>query len=80
MKRLILAATVAGFGLAIQLPAEAMSIAPIGQGDSGITLVAQGCGPGGHRDGFGHCRSNFRPRFARRCPPRMALDRFGHCR
>jgi hypothetical protein len=59
-----------GFGFAMALglaglsgAAQAMPIpGESGPGASGITLVAQGCGPGMHRGPYGGCRPNYGPR------------------
>jgi hypothetical protein len=32
-----------------------MPVAPFGGVDAGVTLVAQGCGPGWYRGPYGHC-------------------------
>jgi hypothetical protein len=37
------------------VPAQAMPIAPLGDVNSGVTFVAQGCGPGFYRGPYGHC-------------------------
>ena len=53
----------AGLGAAQAAPLTV----PAGSG-SHIELVSGGCGQGGHRDGYGRCRPNFRQE-VRRCPP-----------
>lgn len=53
MKKLIIAAIAMSAALASISPAQA----------------AQGCGPGGHRGYYGHCRPDRGPRFA---PPPVA--------
>lgn len=45
MKKLLAIALVAGAAIAASAPADA----------------AQGCGPGGHRGPYGHCRPNYGP-------------------
>ena len=57
-----------GFAMALGLAglsgaAQAMpSPGDGGLGASGITLAAQGCGPGMHRGPYGGCRPNYGPR------------------
>ncbi len=66
MKVLIVAA---GLGLGAIFGAQAAPSGVVAPGVSGgIELVSGGCGAGGHRDGYGHCRPNYRPEY-RRCPP-----------
>jgi len=48
--------------------ASAAPIAPLGQDDAQIVLVAGGCGPGWHRTPWGGCRPNWvGPRHGPRC-------------
>lgn len=54
MKKLMLAAVVAGFGF-IAAPAMAMPVGPATSSDL-VTTVAGGCGPGWHRGPYGGCR------------------------
>lgn len=54
MQKVLMAAVVALVGLAAA-PATAMPIGPVGDGPSGVTLVAEGCGPGFVRGPYGHC-------------------------
>ena len=72
---------VLGLGLLAAVPlsrAEAASAPALPTG--GIELIAQGCGPGGHRDRFGYCRPNYAPppRY-RGCPPAYHPTPYG-CR
>jgi hypothetical protein len=55
--RTIVAALIGIAALAgtVAAPAQAMPIAPLGTVDSGVTFVAQGCGPGFYRGPYGHC-------------------------
>ena len=67
MRRILIATLSAGALLTMAAVAQAM---PFGKGapstDSGITLVAGGCGPGFHRGPYGGCRPNgYGPRFGR---------------
>lgn len=78
MKRMMLAAAVAGFGMLAAVGAEAMPAVPMAVDSPSVTLVAQGCGPGGHRNDYGRCRPNYGR--DRGCPPRSRPDRFGRCR
>jgi len=63
-----------GFAMALGLAglsgaAQAMPIpGDGGSGAAGITLIAQGCGPGMHRGPYGGCMPNYGPR--RYGPPR----------
>lgn len=80
MRRLALAAAVSLAAITAGASAQAMSVLPSGPLDNGITRVEGGCGPGGHRDPYGRCVPNFRPRYYRACPPGMHLNPYGHCR
>ena len=63
MKSLIAAAIIASAGVFAAATAQAMPIAAVNQDEvSGVIKVADGCGPGGHRGPYGHCR----PRYS--CP------------
>ncbi len=63
MRALAAFAVAAGLGLA-SFSAQAMPFSPApGDGDSFVSHVAYGCGPGMTRGPYGHCR----PRF--NCPP-----------
>ena len=42
--------------------------APVFSNAPEIMQVSGGCGPNGHRDGYGNCRPNYRPNY-RACPP-----------
>lgn len=53
------------------LPSQAMPIPPAGPVAGGITLVAQGCGPGYHRGPWGHCRPLYT------CPPGWHTGPYG---
>ena len=67
MRNLILALAT---GAALSVSAVSVNAAPMsavydaGQAPE-LILVSGGCGPAGHRNGFGHCVPNFRP--APRC-------------
>jgi hypothetical protein len=41
------------------VPSQAMPLPAAGPDIGNVTLVAQGCGPGGHRGPWGHCRALF---------------------
>jgi hypothetical protein len=75
MKKLIAIAFLAGIGLASVSPSHAVPVAPLDQAQAGaVTRVAQGCGWGGHRGPYGHCR----PLFS--CPPGWHTGPYGrHC-
>jgi hypothetical protein len=64
MKTLIAIAVIAGAGVIAAASSQAMPLlAPVQQDEaSGIIKVAEGCGAGGHRGPYGHCR----PRYS--CP------------
>jgi hypothetical protein len=49
-----------GFGLLglAAVPASAMPFGSMAVSDPGVTLVAQGCGPGFHRGYYGRCIPN----------------------
>jgi hypothetical protein len=70
---------VAGFALALAVPAHAMTPAPIPQPDRVITQVAFGCGPGRTRVG-GVCVARTTIRHARRAARRCAFWHGGVCR
>ena len=55
MRKLLVAAFLGLSGLAA-VSANAMPIAPLSDTNPGVTLVAQGCGPGGWRGPYGGCR------------------------
>lgn len=64
-------AQAAGFGAAALPPAGS---------PAAVEQVSGGCGPGGHRDGYGNCRPNRPPPGAyRRCPPGFHPSPYG-CR
>jgi hypothetical protein len=50
----MLAATAAGFAVAV--PAQAMPFPSVSGARPGVTLIAEGCGPGWYRDFYGRCR------------------------
>ncbi len=79
MKRLVLATAVTVAAMAAGMTAQAMPIPLASQQDTSIVRIADGCGPGGHRDGFGRCVPNYR-RFYRGCPPGFHLNPYGRCR
>ena len=80
MKTVILAASITLGALLTGTAAEAMPALQSGAVDNGITQVAGGCGPGGHRNGYGRCVPNFRGGFRRGCPPGMHPIGYGRCR
>jgi hypothetical protein len=79
MRRLMIAAVFAGTALVASAGAQAMPAIGIGAANSAVTLVADGCGPGGHRNGYGRCVPNFHRPFFRRCPPGFHPTPYG-CR
>jgi hypothetical protein len=50
---LTLAATATGF--AVTVPAQAMPFPSVSEARPGVTLIAQGCGPGWYRGPYGRC-------------------------
>jgi hypothetical protein len=54
MRNMFVASAVALLGLAAA-PADAMPFPPVGDGPSGATFVAYGCGPGWTRGPYGGC-------------------------
>lgn len=52
-------------------PSQAMPIPATGPATNGVTLVAQGCGPNGHRGPYGHCRRLYT------CPPGWHTGPYG---
>lgn len=92
--KLIVAATLLGSLIAGTSFANAMPLAPAGQGgNADVIKVAGGCGPGFHRGPYGGCRPNrgavvvVPPRryiapapYVRRCPPGTFMGRYGRCR
>ncbi len=56
MKKLMLAAVVAGFGF-VAAPAMAMPVGPATSNDL-VSTVAGGCGPGWHPNPWGRCVAN----------------------
>jgi hypothetical protein len=66
---------VAAFATALSgwaVSAQAMPVGAVAQDEAGVSLVAQGCGPGFHRGPYGGCRPNFGPR---RFAPRIVAPR-----
>lgn|SRR5574337_363591 len=57
MQKALISSAVALLGLAA-VPAQAMPLGPVVGADPGFTLVAQGCGPGWHRNYYGRCIPN----------------------
>ena len=51
--------------------AQAMPIPAPNLASGDVTLVAQGCGPGGHRGPYGHCRALYT------CPPGWHTGPYG---
>ncbi len=50
---------------------QAMPIPAANLASGDVTLVAQGCGPGGHRGPYGHCRALYT------CPPGWHTGPYG---
>ncbi|TMI99972.1 MAG: hypothetical protein E6G97_20495 [Alphaproteobacteria bacterium] len=73
MKMLIAAAVVSLGGLGL---AQAMPVAPA-PADGIVTLAAQGCGPGFHRNPAGHCVPD--EPVVRGCRPGFRRDALGRC-
>lgn len=80
MRSFMFAAAIALGSVSAGLSASAMPALQSGPLDSGITTVAQGCGPGGHRDYYGRCVPNFRGPGFRACPPGFHLSPYRVCR
>ena len=57
MRKTLMASGFALLGLAAA-PASAMPFGSMAGADPGVTLVAGGCGPGGHRNYYGRCVPN----------------------
>ena len=57
MLKALVASTVAWFGLAA-VPVQAMPVGSLAGLHPGVTLVAQGCGPGWRRNYYGRCIPN----------------------
>ncbi|HTR11933.1 MAG TPA: hypothetical protein VMI72_01450 [Roseiarcus sp.] len=57
MREAVIASAVALLGLAA-VPAQAMPFGSVTGAHPGVTLVAQGCGPGWHRNYYGRCIPN----------------------
>jgi hypothetical protein len=55
MQKTLIASALALMGLSAAAPAQAMPFPPLSDGQSGVTLVAMGCGPGFTRGPYGHC-------------------------
>lgn len=72
MKHLLAVSLLTGLmSLGTVTAAQAMpGVGPVpAVGAGNITLIAQGCGPGGFRDRFGRCFYRRPPPFRRFCPP-----------
>ncbi|RBP11150.1 hypothetical protein DFR50_11735 [Roseiarcus fermentans] len=54
MSKWIVTASVLG-GLAAAVPAQAMPFSALSDAQPGVTLIAQGCGPGWFRNPWGRC-------------------------
>jgi hypothetical protein len=74
MNKLVSIVFAAGLAL-LTTGAQAMPLAAIDASNGAVIIqVAQGCGPGGHRGRFGHCRPLYD------CPPGWHTGRYGvHC-
>jgi len=74
MNKLVSIVFAAGLAL-ITAGAQAMPLAAIDASNGAVIIqVAQGCGPGGHRGPFGHCRPLYD------CPPGWHTGPYGvHC-
>ena len=81
-----------GLGVSVLVPATAQAL-PVAPGPSiaaPIELVAGGCGPGGWRGPWGHCRNTpyvgrlpggwYQTRGGGGCPPGYWRGPWGHCR
>jgi hypothetical protein len=79
MNKLFALAFFAGLSVATFNAANAVPIAPV-NADTGITLVAGGCGPGWHRGPFGGCRRNYANPAAHACPRGYHIGPGGRCR
>ncbi len=55
MQKTLIASALALLGLSAAVPAQAMPFPPLSDGQSGVTLVAFGCGPGWTRGPYGRC-------------------------
>ena len=63
MRQLVAACVFGGFAGLAAASASAMPIAPPpGLDDGNLTLIAQGCGPGGFRGPYGGCHYGAAPR------------------
>jgi hypothetical protein len=54
MQKLLLTSAVAIVGFAA-VPAQAMPFSSLSDAQPGVTLIAQGCGPGWYRGPYGRC-------------------------
>jgi hypothetical protein len=74
MNKLVSIVFAAGLAL-LTTGAQAMPLAAIDASNGAVIIqVAQGCGPGGHRGHFGHCRPLYD------CPPGWHSGPYGvHC-
>ncbi len=74
MNKLVSIVFAAGLAL-LTANAQAMPLAAIDASNGAVIIqVAQGCGPGGHRGPFGHCRPLYD------CPPGWHTGPYGvHC-
>lgn len=61
MSKTVLAAGAVALLSFVSLNAQAFPVAPTPSAGPDLTLVAQGCGPGFHRNEFGRCRPNGPP-------------------
>jgi hypothetical protein len=69
---MVMAVALLGSAQAAQFSAPEMT------GSGSIILIEGGCGPGGHRDYNGYCRSNYREwDYGRACPPGWHLGSGG---
>ena len=81
MKTVFAAVLTAGLGLVgMQAAHAAPGLGSVTGGNDLLVQVEGGCGPYGHRDGYGYCRPNRPPPPYRRfCPPGMHMTPYG-CR
>jgi hypothetical protein len=74
MKKLIVTAFIAGIGMATAIGfSQAMPLAPLNETHAGMMIIQVfgGCGWGGHRGPYGHCRPLYN------CPPGWHPGPFG---
>jgi hypothetical protein len=64
MRRAFYASAIALLGLGAAGSVQAMTVAPLSTSAPGLTLVAEGCGPGWYRGPHGHCHPAGHPMVA----------------